>query len=353
MNLLTWIGILKMFDRAYGCLLGVAIGDALGMPASFMSPEKIKRIYGEITDFVEPDKEQLQHGSLASATFTDDTQESLIIASVLTEAQGYDEALFLKKMKEWAIQTNILNSTVIGPSTRAFLMAILTDGDVAAAGQVGDTNGGAMRAAPIGIFFAGDFDGAVKSAIQFTRLSHGSRPGLASACAIAAAIADCVGGQRDVAAIMDNALRAAYLGEESGFDIPAPSVADRIALAKRIVDENCTRPLREQAEMLYRVIGAGMKSYESIPLSLGIFYAAGGGFEKGLLTTINIGDDADTNGSITGGLCGAYSGVGAVRASWREKIESQNSVDFKKIAEGLLTATGRTNKCEESSLPLR
>jgi len=330
-----------MFDKAYGCLLGVAIGDALGMPASFMSPEKIKTVYGEITDFVKPADEQVQHGSLASATFTDDTQESLIIASVLTTAKGYDEVLFLKKMKEWAIQTDILNSTVIGPSTRAFLTAIMTGGDVAAAGRTGNTNGGAMRAAPIGIFYAGDFDNAVRSAIQFTRLSHGSRPGLASACAIAAAIADCVGGQSDIAAIMDTAIRAAFLGEQSGFDIPAPSVADRIALAKRIVDENRTKPLRDQAEMLYRVIGAGMKSYESIPLSLGIFYAADGDFEKGVLTTINIGDDADTNGSIAGGLCGAFCGAGAVRTSWREKIESQNAVDFKQITEDLLNSAGK------------
>ena len=127
-----------------------------------MSPEKIRKVYGEITDFLKPAEEQVHHGSLASATFTDDTQESLIIADVLTEAKGYDEALFLKKMKEWAIQTDILNSTVIGPSTRAFLTAIMNNGDVAAAGRTGDTNGGAMRAAPIGIFYAGDFDNAVK-----------------------------------------------------------------------------------------------------------------------------------------------------------------------------------------------
>jgi ADP-ribosylglycohydrolase len=311
------------------------------MPASFMSPEKIRTVYGEITDFLKPAEEQIQHGSLASATFTDDTQESLIIASVLTEAKGYDESLFLQKMKEWAVETDILHSTVIGPSTRAFLTAIMNNGDVAAAGRTGDTNGGAMRAAPIGIFYAGDFDNAVKSAIQFTRLSHGSRPGLASACAVAAAIADCVGGETDTRVIMQTAIRAAYLGEQSGFDIPAPSVADRIALAKRIVDENRNISLRHQAEMLYRVIGAGMKSYESIPLSLGIFYAANGDFESGMLTTINIGDDADTNGSIAGGLCGAYSGVHAVRPSWREKIESQNKVDFQKIARDLLSATGK------------
>ena len=58
-----------MITRAYGCLIGSAIGDAMGMPASFMSPEKIKRIYKRITDFLPPDKEQIAHGKLVKAEF--------------------------------------------------------------------------------------------------------------------------------------------------------------------------------------------------------------------------------------------------------------------------------------------
>ncbi|MCE1253709.1 MAG: ADP-ribosylglycohydrolase family protein [Anaerolineae bacterium] len=328
-----------IFDRAYGCLLGVAIGDALGMPASFMSPLKIKNVYGRIDDFLQPASEQVQHGSLAGGTFTDDTQESMIIASVLIEAGAFDEKLFLTKMKEWAIKTDILNSTVIGPSTRRFLTAILNDGDVYDAGKTGDTNGGAMRAAPIGVFYAGREEAAMHSALAFTRPSHGSKAGLASACAIAAAVAACVGGQRDTALVMDAAIRAAEYGEEKGFDIPSPSVAERINLVKEVVEQYRGRELTWLAEKLYRLIGAGMKSYESIPLSLGIFYAANGDFEKGLLTAVNIGDDADTNGSIVGGLCGAYSGSMAVRPAWKERIENQNDVDFDKMARDLLAVS--------------
>ena len=130
---------------------------------------------------------------------------------------------------------------------------------------------------------------------------------------------------------MNTAIRAATLGEQSGFDIPAPSVADRIALAKRIVDENHSKSLLDQAVMLYRLIGAGMKSYESIPLSLGIFYAAGGDFEKGVLTTINIGDDADTNGSIAGGLCGAYSGAEKCVPPGGKKSKARMLLIFQKL----------------------
>ncbi len=80
-----------------------------------------------------------------------------------------------------------------------------------------------------------------------------------------------------------------------------------------------------------------MKSYESIPLSLGIFYAAKGDYKKGLLAAINIGDDADTNGAIVGALCGAYSGIKKIPAQWIAKIKDSNSkIDFETVAKKLL-----------------
>jgi ADP-ribosylglycohydrolase len=76
-----------MIDRAAGCLFGSAIGDAMGMPASFMSPEQVKRNYGRITDFLKPSTEQVAHGALHKAEITDDTQETIILAQTLIEAK--------------------------------------------------------------------------------------------------------------------------------------------------------------------------------------------------------------------------------------------------------------------------
>jgi ADP-ribosylglycohydrolase len=328
-----------MIKRAYGCLIGSAIGDAMGMPASFMSPEKIKRVYGRISGFLPPDKEQIQHGSLAEGKITDDTEESLIISDVLIEAGCFNQALFIEKMKRWAIDADMLNSTIIGPSTRRFLEAIINDQDPCETGKIGDTNGGAMRVAPIGIFYHGDVPRAIEAAIESGLISHGSKPGLASTAAIAAAIAAAVTGERTAEEVLAAALEGAEAGEKAGFDIPAPSVAARIHLAKEIVDAHRGESADELGYRLYRVIGAGMKSYESIPLSLGIFYAASGRFEDGLLAAINTGDDADTNGAIVGALCGAFSGVDAVRPEWIQKLRQTNQIDFECIASDLLNTS--------------
>jgi len=323
-------------DRAYGCLIGAAVGDAMGMPASFMSPEKIKRIYGRISGFLAPDSAQIAHGSLAEGQITDDTEESLIIADVLLEHGGFSQQLFVEKMKAWAINNKMLESTVIGPSTRRFLETIINDGDFITAGRMGDTNGGAMRVAPVGIFYHGDVDGAIDAAIASARPSHGSRPGLASTAAIAAAVSLAVAGTVDLKTIMNAAIKGAEKGEAVGFDIPAPSVAARIRLAVELVDRNRALGLEEICYILYQHIGAGMKSYESIPLSLGIFYAAAGRYKDGLLAAINIGDDADTNGAIVGALCGGYSGAGAIDAAWLDKLRETNDIDFKGLAEKLI-----------------
>lgn len=325
-----------MINRAYGCLVGAAIGDAMGMPASFMSPEKIKWIYGRITGFLSPDKEQLAHGKLAAGEITDDTEENLIVASVLIEAGKFEPNLFIKKMREWAVNKRMLESTVIGPSTRRFLEAIVNGKDITENGRLGDTNGGAMRVAPVGIYYHGDIHAAIQGSIASAMPSHGSKPGLASSAAVGAAIAAAVEGNCSPIEVMQAAIHGADAGEREGYDIPAPSVAARIRLAIELIDRNRDKSLEDASYVLYQYIGAGMKSYESIPLSLGIFYAAGGDYSTGLLAAVNTGDDADTNGAITGALCGAYSGADKINPDWITRLRETNSIDFLEIASHLL-----------------
>ena len=57
-----------LLDRAYGALVGGAIGDAMGMPASFLTRAQIEKSYGYIQDFLEPEKDvQSYHGDLQYA----------------------------------------------------------------------------------------------------------------------------------------------------------------------------------------------------------------------------------------------------------------------------------------------
>ncbi|QIB69126.1 hypothetical protein Ami103574_07245 [Aminipila butyrica] len=326
-----------MLDRAYGALVGGAIGDAMGMPASFFTREKMKRTYGYIDDFVTPEAEaQTYHGSLQAGEVTDDTMESVILGEVLIGHGQFNKEAFNQAMKEWAIQQKMLETTVIGPSTRRYLTALIegrnpeeTSGDSA-------TNGSAMRVAPVGVKYWNDMAGCFQAAADSSTPSHGSRPCVAGACAVAAAVAAGVHGGFSTAEVMEKAYEAALFGEKLGKDITAPMVSKRILLAKRIVDEYRGQGMEVVLDELVGNIGASMYVYESVPLALGVFYAVDGDAGKGIPAAINCGDDADTNGAICGNICGAYSGAQALPEEWKQRVQKVSSLDFLETAKQLL-----------------
>ena len=326
-----------MLDRAYGALVGGAIGDAMGMPASFLTRRQITNTYGYILDFLEPEKSvQSYHGDLKAAEVTDDTMESVIVAQVLIEHGGFSEEAFNQAMKQWAIEQNMLESTVIGPSTRRYLTALIEGRDPKLTAGQGMTNGSAMRAAPIGIRYYDDLTKCIEAAAASSLPSHGSRPAVAAACAVAAGVSMGVHGGYSSLDVLRAAADAAAYVEKVGQDIAAPSLARRLRMVERIVDELSEESIPTILDELVGIFGASMMSYESVALSYGAFYATNGNGMDGVLAAINAGDDADTNGSICGNLCGAFSGAQSFPEIWRTRVEKTSGLDLRKTAELLL-----------------
>ncbi|HWQ77271.1 MAG TPA: ADP-ribosylglycohydrolase family protein [Anaerovoracaceae bacterium] len=322
-----------MIDRAYGALVGGAIGDAMGMPASFFTRDKIKQVYGYITDFLEPEsKSQVYHGNLKAGEITDDTMESVIISDILIKTGGFDRDAFIEAMRFWAVKNKMLESTVIGPSTRKFLEAVIENRDTTEAAKQSSTNGSAMRVAPVGVKYYYDLKKCAEAAAESSFPSHSSKPCVAAACAVATAVAAGVKGGYTAEQVMEIAWEGARFGESVGSDVTAPSVAKRILLAKEIVEKNRRKGMSEILDELTGIIGAGMLAHESVPFSLGVFYAANGDAKEGIIAAVNGGDDADTNGAICGNISGAYSGAKAIPEEWKRRVEKESGIDFMRIA---------------------
>lgn len=328
---------MDLLDRAYGALVGGAIGDAMGMPASFLTREQIKNTYGYIKDFLKPDDDvQKYHGSLEAGDITDDTMESIIVSKVLIEHNGFSEEAFNNEMKKWAIEQKMLESTVIGPSTRRYLTALIEGRDPKETSGKGNTNGSAMRAAPIGVKYYNDIAKCIEAAVASSLPSHGSKPAVAAACAVAAAVSGGVHGGYSPNEILNMAYDAALYGEKKGADITAPMVSKRIKLIESIVDSVGEGSINDILDEIAGVFGASMFAYESVPVALAIFYAVNGNAKEGILGAVNTGDDADTNGSICGNICGAYSGASGLPDEWKERVQKTSSVDFKIEAQKLI-----------------
>ena len=326
-----------MLDRAYGALVGGAIGDAMGMPASFLTRAQIEKSYGYIHDFLEPEKDvQSYHGNLQAAEITDDTMESVIISDILIADGKFTEEAFNRAMKKWAVEQKMLESTVIGPSTRRYLTALIEGRDPKETSGKGNTNGSAMRVAPIGVKYHGDLQKCMEAALASSLPSHGSKPAAAAACAVAAAVAAGVEGGYSPGEVLRISYDAAIFGEKHGQEITAPSVSRRIRMAEHIVDAAGDTDIRNIIDELVGIFGASMFAYESVPLALGIFYAVKGNAKDGILAAVNAGDDADTNGAICGNICGAYSGASALPEEWCRRVQKTSCLDLRATAEKLI-----------------
>ena len=66
--------ISEVIDRAYGSLVGLAIGDAMGMPSSAYTPKQVKQLFGVIKGFINAPRGHPIHDGLKAGQVTDDTR---------------------------------------------------------------------------------------------------------------------------------------------------------------------------------------------------------------------------------------------------------------------------------------
>src|SRR3989338_6949798 len=91
----------ELRDRVTGMFLGIAIGDALGMPVEIMSAETIAAKYGRVTDYLEPKGHKWFDGKPAGTT-TDDTQLTLVVAESLIANKGLNMGdLAYRHIQSW------------------------------------------------------------------------------------------------------------------------------------------------------------------------------------------------------------------------------------------------------------
>jgi len=328
---------LTPYDRAYGCLLGLAIGDAMGMPTSFLTPSQVREEFGLIEGFRVPPPGHRFHDGLRRGEITDDTEQSLALAKSFLQCHRVDPGSIVKELLEWARRVDGKYASPFGPSTQRALDALMRGAPPDEAGREGDTNGAAMRIAPLGIIHGARGSG-IEDIVQDVALAcmptHGTQVAISAASAVASSIAACFRGPIEIAQILEQAENAASLGSRYGHEVVSPSVSKRIAwVAKELGNR---RSPAEQAYEFYNFLGAGVFSADSIPVALGIFGVAGGDPSQAILLAANLGGDSDTIAAIAGALGGAFMGPSAIPEDWKETVQKVNQLDLGPIAQSLV-----------------
>lgn len=295
-----------ILDRARGCLLGLAVGDALGTSVEFSPPGS----FPPISDMIGGGPFSLRPGE-----WTDDTSMALCLAESLLARQGFDPVDQLQRYVRWW-EDGYMSCTDrcvdIGGTVSAALARFKEHGepypgspDPSAAG-----NGSIMRLAPIPIFFASNPRKAIGFAAASSRTTHRAVEAV-DACRYLASL---------LVGLLHGRPREEVLSP--GWEA-VPGLWDVEPLARRVARIRQGSFRKRQPP---QIRGAGYV-IASLEAALWAFDRAST-FEEGALLAVNLGDDADTTGAVYGQLAGAAYGMTGIpsrwldRLAWRDRIQA-------------------------------
>jgi ADP-ribosylglycohydrolase len=340
-------------DKFTGCLIGGAIGDALGAPIEFMDLKTIKSTYAQdgVQDYVEfPEN---------VGEFTDDTQMSLFTAEgilrayhrfVLKGIEGALNSIVHMSYLRWLHTQGItLNQDNIKDGTydiqtgwlikkrelhkkRSPGITCLKALSCGIAGTIdnpiNDSKGCGtiMRVAPVGLFYSPDSRRAFRVACELSAITHGHPTGYLSAGFFASVISDLASGFKLESSI-DNATEILKTWDNHEETIRAVKNA-RDLFSK-------TKSNRKHDFMTVEEIGEGWTAEEALAISLYCSLIYETDFQKGVLYSVNHSGDSDSTGSITGNILGTIHGESGIPRKWIDKLGSINIVRM--VAEDLHT----------------
>lgn len=309
-------------SRARGCLLGLAVGDALGTPTEGKTHQVIQHQWGRVTGYLSEqqtgsdDTEYallnarflLKHGSQISAALIAEGWRSEVISMHNShKGAGFSEMLAIRNLK------NGLQPPESGMHLHSW------------------SDGLAMRVAPFGIVAAGRPDLASELARMDGSVTN-SGEGIYGGQAVAAAIARAMVGA-SVAAIVD-AARAA---------IPVDSWTRR-ALDRAVACGEASPDVWNALEPLCERIVTPAYFWsdiapEAVALAFGLVVAARGVFSEAVLGGVNIGRDTDTIAAIAGAILGGQQGEQAVPTAWSDRVVVSRGVCLQAVKDMNITKT--------------
>lgn len=294
-----------ILDRYRGCMLGLALGDALGTAVEFCKPGSFE----PLTDIVGGGPFRLLAGQ-----WTDDTAMALCLAESLLRCEGADDAndqlaTFSRWMDDAHNASNV-RCFDIGTTTRAALMRFKGQAHKAPEGEGRNAgNGSLMRLAPMALLTALDAEhaGAISQCGQSSVTTHDD-PRAVDACRYMGALL--VGALRGDS--KEALLSPLYTPPGAGADLWQ---GDNALCAE--VDTVAQGSFRSKGGPP-QVCG-GAFAPTSLEAALWAF-ASSTTFEQGALLVANLGDDADTTAAIYGQLAGAHYGAAALPPAWLAKL---------------------------------
>jgi len=322
---------MRELSKIKACLLGGAIGDALGAPLEFMRLSEIRRKFGEegLTDYVPC------YGKIGA--ITDDTQmmlftlEGLLRARLCQVQNGHCDLTAIThnayqrwyltqggilrsdteaRLSGWLFEQSLLHSRR-APGNSCLSALRDHSGPATYKEPVNDSKGcgGIMRIAPVGLFAEDPF----QTGVELAALTHGHPSGYLAAGFFAQVVSDV----KDDVSLRESIERAKVtLQKWDGHAECKKAVERAVAFADKY------DPTPETLESL----GGGWVAEEA--LAIGLYCAlVAVDYQDGVLLAINHTGDSDSTGMLAGNLLGLMYGLESIPAKWIEKLEVRGIIE--------------------------
>ncbi len=294
-------------ERIEGAIVGLLVGDALGVPYEFRAPEIIPPL-AEI-EMTPPPGFRRAHRNVRIGTWSDDGAQALCLLESLLHVGTLDLEDFARRMVDWLIDGHLaVDKHVfdVGVQTSRALRTICSGVPVLEAAPDGvqtNGNGALMRVLPLALLHRGSDAELVRDARLSSRPTH---PHLRSqlVCALACLFARAMLEERaepwaDAAARLRTVLRGDAEAERELESEIRPDESPHGKGTGYVVD--CLHSARLALE-------AG--SYESV-----------------VRRAIALGNDTDTTACVAGGLAGLRDGLEAIPERWRNALRGRDLLD--------------------------
>jgi ADP-ribosylglycohydrolase len=316
-----------LLDAVYGCLIGAAIGDALGAPVAGLNYWEIREEYGRLEDLVASSRANTNQlpGGVTGATVL---RQYVGLAIVRKEGRITPDDLA-------ALWIERGNSELFGASERVVHEKLMWGTDPWDCGRGGNLPGAAtMAMVPVGIINAANPAQAYQDGYALASLMQDGHERDAAAILAAGVATAIVPGHKlaDVMAAMD----------QHGSDLVRRAISLTLDLAltsgstgefiqsyyAQLTDWRMAQPPHQVGSVPEgyppRARYLSSSSLERLPAALALLHLCGGDVNDCLIEGANFGRDAAAIASIAGCIAGALAGSTLIRGDWIDTCETAN-----------------------------
>jgi ADP-ribosylglycohydrolase len=323
-----------VFDRVYGCIIGGAIGDALGAPVQGWSYEEIREKYGRVDEFSWYDT-TISEGRPGSVTGDTVLRHYLCLAIVenggrITPdelADIWDEYMDLDRV--WVHDEIIYLKLQMGMNPWETGRETL------------ETANAVMGITPVGVINAGDPRQAYQDAFNIASLNQDS-VGRDTAAVTAAGVATAIQPDATVDDVVHEMADRASGPVFRAIDLTMAK-ADESNSIEEFVDSfyddmlNWRSVIEWDRNEYLKGRNHSFSPLEIVPVVMALVYLTGGDPDRAVVEGASFGRQSDTIASLIGGITGAMHGASALRDDWIEQCEAANRELLSEIEGGETT----------------